>query len=515
MKINDDKKRLAEVLVLAAVIIFSSVQIYGIHSEYTGRLRIVQGSMNYRYVQNAHYPYPIHGDEWYHIAQSIYIMENGKGFVNPYSFKLPFHMDMEYGYHLFLAAAFMLLGTDPVISYQYFPAAFFAINSLMLFLFTRRFTGSTNAGIVSVLFFLALPSNVYMTGNWFATPLTFSVSLLLGFMILLDRFSEDMRGKTLALLILFFACIAMVYPLAALTAFILSVFHVAVKLEIYKKKIFRENMFQICAAALAFSAIAVVLLSDYVIFSTAWTPAIHSSHLPLFYGPLPFLAAFLGMVVALKKKMPPVLVCWPAMFLVFTMSYVLTGHGVLYPFVRSVYYLLLGIVPLASVGLIYAVLAVRNFMENHIKLSNHYVLSALMLALVLSNFLMVFNYVNNSYEEEFHYSIYHIIEDPQYKAMLFIAEEYGQGNNVLADNFMALAVYPISRNHVVALQPGNLGHGKPKLVHDFFDSDCALKREIMGKVQPTIVFYMKPVYCDFLTEVYADHEGAYVYEVNQ
>jgi len=193
-----NKYKFIEIIILLAVILAGSYMILKVHLAYPGKY---QDPHRYPYYFDGksdpvRYDYPIHADEWTHLAQIIYIMDSKSiGFKNPYKRNLAFHLDLEIGYHLLFALFFSLTGLDPVLAYMYLPALFFIISSISLFFFVKHFTGKSYPAIFSILFFLAIPSNTNLLGNWFATPLTFSLFMIFLFLIFLDKTIDAGKKK--------------------------------------------------------------------------------------------------------------------------------------------------------------------------------------------------------------------------------------------------------------------------------------------------------------------------------
>ena len=94
--------------------------------------------------------------------------------------------------------------------------------------------------------------------------------------------------------------------------------------------------------------------------------------------------------------------------------------------------------------------------------------------------------------------------------MKFIEMNYGTGNVVLADGLRSIGVYPISKNHIVAMLGSNLGYGDPKTSVNFFRSDCNGKLNIIKQHNVDIVLARSKIKCEFLKEVYDEGINVYV-----
>ena len=226
---------------LVLLLIISFFVIFDVHGGYTGEIRDFDVTPSYVEVEDFNYPYPIHADEWNHLARTIYLMEFGEfsefGFMstNPYSEEGYGSKNYQFGYHNVLFVFFSVFPLDPVLTYQYFPAMFFVINSIFLFLFVRRFLGNDYVALLSIIFFLAVPSNINMLGNWFATPLTFSVFMIYLFFILFDKFIKGKEKKYLIYLFIIYYLIVITYLLAAMLIAVILFFYFLYELKIYRK----------------------------------------------------------------------------------------------------------------------------------------------------------------------------------------------------------------------------------------------------------------------------------------
>src|SRR3989338_2897351 len=114
-------------ILLAAVLVLGFLVIYKVHWDYDYP-HINPYAENIRiYEKNVYYPYPMHADEWQHLASVQYMMDHGKiPSVNP-NRQDTRHLDLESGFHSFLAALFASMGLDPVLSYQFLAAAFMVV----------------------------------------------------------------------------------------------------------------------------------------------------------------------------------------------------------------------------------------------------------------------------------------------------------------------------------------------------------------------------------------------------
>ncbi|MDI6730332.1 MAG: hypothetical protein QMD06_02170 [Candidatus Altarchaeum sp.] len=194
--IKNNRLKLLNFALLLFVILFTFFLQYGIHSDYD---------------------YPFHTDEWQHLARSVQIMDTQTiPDVDPYYNKyLIGEMDLEIGFHVFMAEFYILSNQDPVLFYKFFPAIFAVLGSLMLFLLVRKITKNFYAGILSVLFFTSLKSTIGILGVWFFVPLSMDFMFIFLFFYL---YLEGMRRNSAIFLffsVLIISAIALIHPQSA------------------------------------------------------------------------------------------------------------------------------------------------------------------------------------------------------------------------------------------------------------------------------------------------------------
>ncbi|MEK7092637.1 MAG: hypothetical protein AAB907_03355, partial [Patescibacteria group bacterium] len=154
-------------ILIIVLIVFTFILVYKVHFNYNYPYQdpheinfIVEKDNNY-------YPYPLHGDEWTHLAQATYLMENKKiPELNPYLKDSGNKLNLESGFHSFLAQFFTLTNLDPILNYQYLPAIFTIIYILTLILLILFLTNNFYISFLSALFFLSIKNNVNLMGIW-------------------------------------------------------------------------------------------------------------------------------------------------------------------------------------------------------------------------------------------------------------------------------------------------------------------------------------------------------------
>ena len=106
-----------------------------------------------------------------------------------------------------------------------------------------------------------------------------------------------------------------------------------------------------------------------------------------------------------------------------------------------------------------------------------------------------------------------LLEEQDFNALKFVDSHYSPGKIVLADPFISFGVFPVGKNHVVAIPGSNLGYGDLKFQALFFspEESCALKKSILQGFDADLVVSRTEIACDFLEKKFDN--GTMVFEV--
>ena len=489
------------------------------------------------------YSYPFHTDEWQHIADGVQIVEDRSiRLTIPYYRDKPPRYDLEIGFHVFLAESFLLTNRDPVLFYKFFPGIFGCISAFILFVLIYEVTDKFLAGVFSMLFFAGLKSNIFILGPWFFVPLTMSFPLLY---LIFYSMSKGLREGSLPLLfsatitllalalihpsiasfaymsITLYLILIVLYSLAVITLYLVS------RRESFRKEINLLLKFPVQRAAGILTLFLVPLLSLIYFLKFLWKDSpietlkyfvtefmifgrmimVDELYKPFYlldiYGFMGISLASIGILYVLIKKRGVILLSGTLVALAIMALYQLHGFTILLFYERALYCALLCLAPLSGTGLYVLIHFIRNIFRNSKLIS-----TVITLALLLFVFLGVFSdyYL---YKDK----IYRMIDDDDYKAIKWLGENRGSHNIVLARPRISDAIYPISRNYVVAVTP----HGRstaPNLLDTrrFLMSGCEGRKKVLEKYQVDYVLVKFKIKCDFLEEIY--HLGKdYIYEV--
>jgi len=496
---GDRQPRLShsQLLVVLLVLAFTAALVYSPHNSY---------------------PYPFHTDEWQHLAKSTQIMEDGSIIqTNPYYKEKVYQQDMEIGFHVFLAEYFLLSCADPVLSYKLLPAAFACIGAFMLFVLVRRTTGSFLAALFSALFFASLKTNIFLLGPWYLIPLTMSFSLLY---LTFYSMTEGLRKGSLpffASATILLSALALIHPSIASFAYMtISLYLILAAVRLGTSSSSLQNPLRTIggiimlysvpflsffyfikflwqgslAGTITYFATKFIFFGKTLLLGELYDPML----LLQFYGGAGMLLAAAGMIHVLAKRAGGIFASGMTVAVVIIGTYQFYGFTVLLPYERLLYCALLCLAPLSGIGL-YAIIGLIRGWKASARWKLNIIVPVLLVALI---FLSVFSDYY-TYEKK----IYQLIDEVDYAAIRWLAEECGEHNIVLARPRIADAIYPISRNHVVAMEPRTpLDQKNSAEVRKFLMSGCEGRKEVLQEYGVDYVLVDFKIKCDFLEEIY-------------
>ena len=456
---NKDDVFLALTLIVLCAFIF--FLIYKVHYDFNG----VYQSPDGKYLKGEHlrYDYPMHGDEWTHLAQAVYVMDSKSiGFVNPYIQKKTFHRDLESGFHIFIAEHFLLTNTEPSANYKFLPALFAVITSLFIFLFIRKITNDY-IGFLSMIFFSTLKSNINMMGTWFFVPFTMSFFMIFLYFYFLINIKSKTNYKELLILFLLMLISAFIYPFVTVLMVSVSLVYYAINMNYKKQKIFWSVLLII--SILFFFSLKSISFLEELIFKSEWTLGTMGTityNLIPSIGVLNLLFAVAGVFYTIKKRLK-ILLIMPAIFLLNILIHQILHFTILIGYQRCVYYFMLSIVPLSAVGIFYVLNFIRISLTKKVKKYYPIIPIIVLLPVLFFSYKDYYNIVeqkNIADKDSLNLVPLIFVDEEGIEAIKLVDEKYEEGIVVLANNLLSFAIYPMSKNHVVGIQGANLGTGK-------------------------------------------------------
>ncbi|MEM2956378.1 MAG: DUF6541 family protein [Candidatus Pacearchaeota archaeon] len=481
------------------------------------------------YSPHFNYKYPYHSDEWHHIAE-IVSAEKGNFNVNPYFIEQPKRTDYEIGFHVIMALFFKITGIDPVLSWRFFPAIFACLSAVILFIFINKIS-DFKTGILSMLFFSTLKSNVNILGLWFFVPMSFVIPLFYLTFFFFVKFvdKKELKEKKKFLILSFITLFIILISHAPTAMFIAPILLIYLVYRFFGKEdrkslnLLIKNRFIYIFLIVSFFIIllsfilfwhgslaqTLKLFYDFLIFEKGFTPYEIRYSLFFFYGPVAFILAMFGIISSLKNNKK----------IIFTFSFILSAIlilifslkeiSLLAPYQRVLYYSLLSLAPLSAFG----VSALFNTAKK-IKIKWIYILALILIFIILLlSFYTSFFYYNKLPEtSKLNVQLYKLITDEDYKAIIWLKKNFGEGNLVLARPHISSAIYPISENYVFTITPAHLGGEYIVGIDYFFSSNCDFKYDFLDRYEPDFVFSRQKINCGF-KEIYS--QNVFIYDVRE
>ncbi|MBI4181096.1 MAG: hypothetical protein HY528_04120 [Chloroflexi bacterium] len=175
------------------------------------------------FIPHLNYPYPLHVDEWVHLARSQAIVQAGSTtFADPFSGQetLSLSSNLEASFQLFWGVFQAISGISWMVIFRYFPGIIFIITVLSVYIMARR----EGFGWEATFFTCLIPSTVGILGPAFLVPV--SMGLLFTPLILFITFNFRTIWSYLLIFILISFLLAIhapsaISPIIVLTPYIL------------------------------------------------------------------------------------------------------------------------------------------------------------------------------------------------------------------------------------------------------------------------------------------------------
>lgn len=490
------------------------------------------------YVPHLDYPMPLHIDEWHHIEEGLRLGNYGEYFKFLQAENARRFTGLEIGFHffLFLVSQFVSL----VSIYQFLPALWACLSALVIFYVTYKITdGSFYLGLLSMVFFASIKSNVNITGLWFFTPLTFSIPFIYLFLYFFTEGLSQEKNKYILYSLLIMTFLLPVHSISFLffapVLFFILLFNYPYVAKNYKL-IFSFLLLPLIGFAfykfiLDLSWAEVPLHAfEQLQFKYGWgVLEVENSFLEI-YSLAGYLFAIIGgFCLIYFKQLNKFLLflIWPLYALLLIYLYRLTGISFLSPYQRNLYYFALGLPVLSAVGFYFSSIGVWHFWEKFISnkkeaLSDdkrlirvsfnfsHWQKEAIKYtATILFGATSIFLTFNNYYHLPADLELYHPITKEDYETLQYLSSL--PAGNVMATTFVSTAVYPIARKNPVA-QP--VFYGNMSDILDFYiKGDCQKKEELIERLAIKYVISPEPLECNFKV-IHSDKKNI-IYEATQ
>ncbi len=175
------------------------------------------------FIPHQNYPYPLHVDEWVHMARSQAMLKAGNtAFIDPFfgQSTITIGSNLEASFQLFWAIFQQLSGISWIVIFRYFPSIIFMLTVLSVYILAQR----EGFGLEAAFFTCLIPSTVGILGPAFLVPV--SMGLLFTPLILFLAFNFRTIWSYLLVFIIICFLLAIhapsaICPIIVLTPYIL------------------------------------------------------------------------------------------------------------------------------------------------------------------------------------------------------------------------------------------------------------------------------------------------------
>ncbi|MBT6955952.1 hypothetical protein HN997_01520, partial [archaeon] len=447
------------------------------------------------YSPHLNYKFPIHIDEWHHIAETTKL---GSGEYQIRGTDGIRTMGFELGFHVLLLPISKIANLVPI--YQYFPAIWMMISALTLFFVVYKKTNKFLIGILAMIFFVSIKTNTNLAGPWFFTPLTFSIPFIFLYLYLFTEGIEKEKKKFIITSIIIMAFLLPIHAIAVLFAAPFLIIYSLFYLDYIKKeKKFFLAFLLIPIIGIIFYSImtntgilaSIISILKDLQFKRGWgVVEIHNSFLEL-YSLIGYALAIFGAIGIFlfqtkpKKFLPYVLL--PLTILISIFIYRITGTSFLSPYQRNMFYLAISMPILSALGTFYLIELASLKLEISKETSKKILTIVIIAIIVAFAFLSYFTVPNR-------FRLYHAIEDEDIPTLEFI-KTLPKDSIIMAPVFISTTLYPVTQRNAVATI---FFYGDRSKINEFFKTpDCNRKEEILKDQNATYVISKNQIPCNW------------------
>ena len=261
-------------------------------SDYLKLVPILALAFYVAFIPHISYPYPVHIDEWVHLAYSnAMVQAHDTTYVNPFfgGSTVSITSNLEAGFHVFWAVFHQISGISWLTIFRYFPSIIFIITALSVYTMARR----EGFGWEAALFTCLIPTTVGILGPAFLVPVAMGLLFLPLSLFLVFNFKT---GWSYLVLFMFTCFLLSIHATTAVGLVIILIPYILLNL----RGNFKHSLGITLALAIPFVALFPWVFD--MILSTAkglFTPYLHSPLVQLprvisTYGYLPISLCILG-----------------------------------------------------------------------------------------------------------------------------------------------------------------------------------------------------------------------------
>ncbi len=375
------------------------------------------------FIPHLDYPYPLHLDEWVHMASAESMLSVGSA-----SFPDPFHgygtttptSNFEAGFQLFLGVFQAVSGMPWIEIFRYLPAALFTITVLAVYIVARR----DGFGWEAAFFTALIPTTVGILGPAFLVPVAMGLLFTPLYLFLAFNFRSIW---SYFLMFFFTAFLLSIHAPSAISPIIVLIPYILINL----KSNFKHSLGMTLALILPF-VVVFPWIKDLLVptIKGLFTPVQPTDYVQLprvikTYGYIPSVFALLGaLALAVKgNRRSYGLVLGLLALLLMLVTFFTFHHGIPILYERGLTFLMLMLSILAGAGLA----AVKDFklpdsIASRLKatelLARNTGKVLCLAAVVITLFIAIPSRLSTPY--------YHLIDREDYEAFVFIRDNVGQ-----------------------------------------------------------------------------------------
>jgi hypothetical protein len=440
-------------------------------SDYLKLVLILGLAFYVAFIPHQGYPYPVHYDEWIHLAHSNVIVEEASaiGMSNPFTGGAAGSgQSLEAGFDLLWATVQQVTGISWLVLFRYFPAVIFMITVLSVYILGRREGFGWEAALCTCF----VLTTVRFLGPGFMVP----VALGLLFIPLSLFLVFNLRGwRSYILLFIFTSFLVSAHAYTAVGLIIILAPYIVLNL----RKDFRHSLGTALALVVPFLIPVLlvwflwsrdILLSKLGAFFTAQPlPGYELPYipqLPHLYGYLPTFLFIVGIfMMARRGKLKDYsLIIAPVLFLLLIGLFVHFQRGISTLYDRSYLYLMLIMGVVGGYGL-WKIRSIR--LPEKLKpafLSRNLGGFLCLILLIPTVFFSVRSHLDTQY--------YHMIQEHDYEAFVWIEENIGdEYDKAILDPWKATAFTAITGKRVYSRVTASLSEGDLR-AYKFFEEHC-------------------------------------------
>jgi hypothetical protein len=375
------------------------------------------------------YEYPIHQDEWTHLAEARAIVTSGTmplvDAVTGEARSSPHH---EAGYHLFLAEFQLLTGLSWLTIFRFVPGAVFALTVLGAYIFGKR----CGFGLEAALFASFLPTTLRFLGPGFAVPMALGLFFVPLVLFLVSNLWNSRGLPVLLLALLSFLFIAHA-PTALFVSLIIVVHGLfqSVRPDPAQGAVGRRPLAQLATVvgAVALSSLPFLVYNHGIVGTAASEAPLPQEVLTapggiisrIGYIPYPLFVLGLGVLAMSGRSTDRALLVATALLAIFVFLYYSFRVGPEVMYSRSVLYLSMLVLLVAGL----AASRIRGWFTAF--LSPRWAGGASFIAAGLAIVFLLLPSLGLSLQSRYQEDYYHVINDKQYQDFVWIRDNLCPG----------------------------------------------------------------------------------------